>query len=318
MKIFMVTPAHKRSLSGNRATAVRWQRILKQLGHRVTVDNHWDGKPVDMMIALHAWRSAATIQAFRERYPGRLLILALTGTDLYRFIHSDTDVTLYSIRVADHLLALHDLAYRAIPEEFVSKLAVIKQSAVPVKRRQPAKRTFDFCVSGHLRDEKDSMRVACAARQLPAESRIRVMHFGKAHNGEWATMARQEISANPRYRWYGEVPHWKVRQAYARSRALVLPSRMEGGANVISEAVMADLPVLASDIDGNIGLLGEAYAGYFPAGDEAALAELMLKAEQDEGFLPSLLRQQQSLQADFTRQAELNGWKVLLEKLTIS
>ncbi len=315
MKIFMVTPAGKRSLSGNRATAVRWWRILKRLGHTVEVDTDWDGSSADMMIALHAWRSAGAIKAFKARYPDRPLILALTGTDLYRFIHSDRDVTLHSIEVADHLVALHDLAHKAIPEKYARKLTVIKQSAIPIKRQPPRKRTFDLCVSGHLREEKDSMRPAYAARLLPKESSIRILHFGKAHNDEWAAKAENEMPINPRYHWYGEVPHWKIRQVYARSRALILPSNMEGGANVVSEAVMADLPVLASDIDGSIGLLGKDYGGYYPVGDEQALAELMLKAEQNEGFLASLLAQQQPLKTSFTEEAEFEGWELMLKKI---
>lgn len=312
MKIFMVTPAGKRSLSGNRATAVRWWRILKRLGHTVEVDTDWHGEAADMMIALHAWRSAAAIKAFKARYPTRLLILALTGTDLYRFIHSHPVQTLYSIDVADRLVALHDLAYQAIPEHYAGKLTVIKQSAVPIRRQPPRKRTFDFCVSGHLREEKDALRPAFAARRLPQDSRIRILHYGKAHSEAWAEKAKKEMAVNPRYRWYGEVPHWKIRQVYARSRAMILPSNMEGGANVVSEAVMADLPVLASDIDGSVGLLGRGYAGYYPVGDEQALSALMLRAERDKNYLASLIEQQQPLKAGFTEEAEFAGWARLL------
>ena len=316
MKVSLVTPAGRRSLNGNRATAVRWERILQQLGHRVDVDVTWDGQPADMMVALHAWRSADSIAAYHEQYPQRLLIVALTGTDLYRFIHSHAETTLYSLDVAHHLVALHDLAHLAIPEQYRQKLTIIKQSAVPLSRRlPPRKRTFDICVAGHLRDEKDSLRTAYAARELPDESHIRILHYGKAHNEEWANMARHEMKINPRYHWYGELPHWEVRRAYARCRAMVLSSRMEGGANVISEAVMADLPVLASDIDGSVGLLGKDYAGYYPVEDTRALAALMQRAETDQAFLPSLLKQAESLKKDFTEQAEFEGWQRLLAKL---
>ena len=316
MKIFMVTPAGKRSLAGNRATAVRWEHILRQMGHRVEVDVTWDGRPADMMVALHAWRSADSIAAFHEQYPDRLMIVALTGTDLYRFIHSHPQSTLHSINVADHLVALHDLAHLAIPEECRDKLTVIKQSAVPLPRRlPPRKTTFDFCVAGHLRDEKDPLRSAYAVRDLPDTSRIRVLHYGKAHNEEWAKMATEEMKVNPRYHWFGELPHWQVRQVFARSRAMVLSSRMEGGANVISEAVVADLPVLASDIVGSIGLLGQDYAGYYPVEDSDALRELMLKAESEPEFLSALLKQAEPLKKDFTEDAEYCAWQALLDKL---
>lgn len=316
MKVSLITPAGKRSLNGNRATAVRWEHILQSLGHRVAVDVNWDGRPADIMVALHAWRSADSIAAFHLQYPDRPLIVALTGTDIYRFIHSDPEITLRSIDIAHHLVALHDLAYLTIPQRYRDKLSVIKQSAIPLPRRlAPRKKTFDICIAGHLRDEKDPLRAALAARDLPASSRIRILHYGKAHNHEWATMAMREMQENPRYHWYGEQPHWKVRQAYARSRAMVLSSRMEGGANVVSEAVMADLPVLASDIPGSIGLLGDHYAGYYPVEDTAALRGLMYKAESDEGFLPLLLKQASPLKQEFTEAAEHAGWRALLDKL---
>lgn len=316
MKICLVTPAGRRSLAGNRATAARWERILRRLGHRVEVTMHWDGKPVDMMVALHAWRSADSIHAFHETYPDRLLIVALTGTDMYRFMHSHPETTRRSIEVAHHLVALHDLAHLTIAEQQRCKLTIIKQSAVPLPRRlPPRKRSFDICVAGHLRDEKDSLRTAYAVRDLPAQSRIRVLHFGKAHNAEWEQMALQEMRHNQRYHWFGERPHWQVRQAFARSRAMVLSSRMEGGANVISEAVMADLPILASDIDGSIGLLGRDYAGYYPVEDTAALRALLLRAENEEDFLPGLLKQAEPLKKDFTEAAEFAGWQALLRQL---
>jgi putative glycosyltransferase (TIGR04348 family) len=271
-----------------------------------------------MMVALHAWRSADSIAAFHEKYPDRLLIVALTGTDMYRFMHSHPEVTLHSINIAHHLVALHDLAYLTIPERHRNKLTIIKQSAVPLPRRlPPRKRTFDLCIAGHLRDEKDSLRAALAARDLPSSSKIRILHYGKAHNGEWGERARNEMQRNPRYHWYGELPHWQVRQAYARCRAMVLSSRMEGGANVISEAVMADLPVLASDIPGSVGLLGEHYSGYYPVEDTTALGELMLKAENDPEFLPLLLKQSSPLKQEFTEAAEYDAWRNLLEELIV-
>lgn len=315
MKVFMITSAGRRSSSGNQATATRWRKILKLLGHQVTVNDDWDGSDTDMIVALNAWRSADMIRAFRKRYPNRPLILALTGTDLYRFIHSHPAETLGAIESADQLVALHDLAHQAIPKKYWKKFRVIKQSAIPVKRKPPRSRTFDLCVSGHLRDEKDSLRAAYAARHLPENSQIRILHYGRPHNEKWGKMARDEMQINPRYRWFGEVPHWKIRQVHARSRAMVLSSRMEGGANVVSEAIMADLPVLASKINGSVGLLGKDYQGYYPVEDTDALRQLMLKAERDNGFLPMLTRQQQSLKNDFTEEAEFAGWQHLLEQI---
>ena len=320
MHIGIITPAAAKSLNGNRATAVRWANFLKQLGHRVSISTQWDGTAYDLMVALHAWRSAESIVAFKKQCPDYPLVLAMTGTDLYRFINSHPEPTLASINAADRLVTLHPLARRVLPKSSQHKVHVIYQSAIPLPAalRQAAKRSvkyFDVCIVGHLREEKDSMRVAYAVRDLPSDSKIRVLHYGKAHNEKWASYAKQEMEVNPRYHWFGEVPHWKVRQAYGTCRLMVLPSVMEGGANVISEAAVAGLPVIASDIDGSVGLLGNDYAGYFPVQDTSALRALLLKAEAEPEYVSLLAKQCKAKAGLFTREAEKQGWADLLKDM---
>lgn len=316
MHIGIITPAAAKTLNGNRATAMRWADFLRQLGHRVSISVKWDGTDYDLMIALHAWRSADSIAAYKHQCPDKPLVLAMTGTDLYRFIKSHPEPTLASIKSADRLVTLHRLATRVLPKDSHHKVHVIHQSAVPLSTSiKRSVRHFDICVAGHLREEKDSMRVAYAVRNLPESSRIRVLHFGKAHNDEWANYARDEMKTNARYHWYGEVPHWKVRRAYSTCHLMVLPSVMEGGANVISEATVAGLPVIASDIDGSIGLLGDDYAGYFPVQDTDALSELLLKAETDAGFVKRLEKQCKQRSQLFSREAEKQGWVDLLKNM---
>ncbi len=313
MHIGMITPAPPRSLSGNRASATRWAGFLREAGHRVTIATDYDDADYDLLIALHAWRSAAAVERFSSLYPEKPLIVALTGTDLYHFIHSHPETTLRTIELADRLVVLHDLAYLVIPESSRHKIKVIYQSALPLKRRlSPAKRSFDICVVGHLREEKDPLRAAYAVRNLPQSSRIRILQYGKAHDDAWAHKARDEMARNPRYKWLGERPHWQVRQAYARCRAMVLSSVMEGGANVISEATVAGLPVIASDIPGSIGLLGRDYAGYYAVENTKALRECLLRAEAEPGFLQQL-RQQGNAQAQrFTPAQESAAWQHLI------
>lgn len=316
MKIIMITPAPPKSRAGNRATAVRWARFLKEIGHSVEIQVQYDGARYDLMIALHAWRSAEAISEFDRRYPECPLIVALTGTDLYRFIHSHPETTLRSIDLADCLVGLHKRAHRAIPKRHWYKVQVIYQSAKPIPcQLPPRKHTFDVCVVGHLRDEKDSLRAAFAVRNLPMKSRLRVLHYGKPHDAEWARQAKREMEANPRYRWFGELPHWRVRQAYARCRAMVISSNMEGGANVVSEAIVASLPVIASDIDGNIGLLGEDYPGYYPVRDTAVLRDLLLQAESDHKFLLRLSQHVEQQAHWFTPEKERERWRGLLETI---
>jgi putative glycosyltransferase (TIGR04348 family) len=317
MRIALITPAARRARTGNRTTAARWARILRDLGHRVFIETDWSGAPADMMIAIHAWRSAVSAAQFRECYPDRPVAVLLSGTDIYQFQKTHPKVTRRSMEIADALPCLHELAHRAIPKEFHSKLHVVHQSARPLTQpRQPSQRHFDVCVIGHLRDVKDPFRTAMAVRDLPAASRIRVRHFGKAHAPEWAVRAESEMARNPRYHWLGDRPGWEVRREYAKTRLMVLSSVMEGGANVISEAVVAGVPILASDIDGNIGLLGEDYAGTYPVKDTRALRDLLLRAETDDAFLKQLERQCRARRKLFTEAREVSEWKALLRRLS--
>lgn len=320
MKIILITPALPSSRAGNRVTAARWRSILTELGHEVTVKASSDditqiSKKFDAMVALHAWRSATAINYFKQQFPQRLLIVTLTGTDLYKFIKSHPKPTLRSINQADALITLHDLAHLAIPKSARKKVHVIYQSADIIKRKiNINKRFFDVCVIGHLREEKDPLRAAYAVRKLPKDSRIRVMHFGKAHTPAWEERAKKEIQINPRYTWHGEVPHWKINKLYANANLMVLSSRMEGGANVISESCAAGLPVIASNIDGSIGLLGKNYLGYYPVGDTKALRNLLLKVEADRTFLNKLELTCRGKAKLFTYEKEKNSWKVVLRK----
>lgn len=315
MKISLITPAGKGSRTGNRTTGDRWARILRSLGHRVRLAMQYDGAPADIMIALHAWRSADSIRAYRARYKQRPLIVGLAGTDIYRFQQSEPEVTLGSMALADMLVGLHDLVGEAIPGEMRGKLRVIHQSAPPLRRRLPPLRdVFEVLVIGHLRDEKDPLRSAHATRELPPSSHIRIVHFGMAHDARWSEAARAEMAENPRYVWRGEVLGWVVRRALARAPLMVLSSVMEGGANVISEAVVAGVPVLASEIAGSVGLLGRGYPGYFPVRETAALASLLHRAETDAMFLAELRRHCAERAPLFDPAREREAWRDALRQ----
>ena len=245
------------------------------------VTSAYDGAVADVLIAIHAWRSAAAVARFAGRHPGRPIIVCLSGTDIYAYQHSHPDVTHATMERATALIGLHDLAANAIPERFRPKVRVIYQSVPALERRTPAPDVFDICVIGHLRTEKDPFRAALAARLLPAASRLRITHLGGAVDQNWADQARAEMAANPRYRWLGEVPGEAVRDTLATTRLMVLSSLMEGGANVLGEAIAAHVPVIASAIEGSIGLLGAEYPATYPVGDTNALAHLLQRAEDD-------------------------------------
>jgi putative glycosyltransferase (TIGR04348 family) len=285
VRIHIATPERKGAKRGNRIGAERWGRLLGELGHRVTIGLGEPKGEADVLIALHARRSAAVVRAFSKEQPGRPIVVVLTGTDLYGDLPAGNEQAWDTIRAADRLVVLQTHALEVLPEGAAAKARVILQSAIaPGDPPAPRKRTFDICVVGHLRRVKDPLRAAMASRRLPEDSRIAVLQAGAALESRLAERAAAESERNPRYRWLGEVPHRRAKRLIQRSRALVVSSRAEGGAHVVSEALVAGTPVLASRMSGNIGMLGDDYPALFPVGDTDALADLMHRFEADAQF----------------------------------
>ncbi len=316
MNVRLVTPAPPGSRKGNRVTAQRWAHVLRSLGHRVAVAQEYRGGRCDVLIALHAAKSHASVVHFREKYTDAPLVLALTGTDLYDAIHTDPRAR-QSLELATRLVVLQPLAADELPEHLRGKVRVIYQSVEPPRSKPPMRPgVLEVCVMGHLRPVKDPMRTALAARLLPPESRVRVLHLGAALSPEMAGLARAEEAVNPRYRWLGERPRGLALRLLSRCRLLVLTSRLEGGANVISEAVVVSVPVLSSHIAGSVGLLGPDYPGYFPCGDTEALAALLGRAETDSDFYDRLKSWCEGLRPMFDPARERQSWRDLLAELS--
>jgi glycosyltransferase involved in cell wall biosynthesis len=206
-----------------------------------------------------------------------------------------------------------------IPAKFHAILHAVHQSALPLPKSYPGPsvRAVTICVVGHLREEKDSLRTAEAARLLPTASRIRIIQAGRAHTQDWALAAKAQMQDNMRYSWLGEVSQTVIRRLYAQSHAIVISSVMEGGANVVSEAFVAGLPIIASNIAGNTGLLGQDYPGLFPAGDSAALAMLMARFESDLAFRAALTDRCWALALRHTPEAEQAALLAVIQGLNL-
>lgn len=293
--ILIASPASARENNGNWQTASRWARFLRASGWRVAVAGGWNpGEPApDLLLALHARRSAAAVAAYRAAFPLRPILLVLTGTDLYRDIDADADARA-SLASASALVVLQEAGLARLPAALHARARVIYQSAPSLRPAptvsSPRPRRLDICMIGHLRVEKDPLTFMRAAA-LVTDPRLRLLHIGGALDPALAEAARATQAATPCYRWLGPMPRAATRQRLKRCHAMVITSTMEGGANVIIEAVTSGVPVLASNIEGNRGMLGADYAGYFPVGDAQALAALIDRIAQDSGF-EALLRRQ--------------------------
>ena len=316
MKIVLVTPEPPDSTLGNAITANRWADILRQLGHHASITTEWIHEECDVLIALHARRSNPSIERFRQAHPARPLLVALTGTDLYGDLPAGNAEAHRSLALATRVIALQEGARDELPEDIRRKLVAIYQSAVaPSNPRQPSADHFEVCVLSHLRDVKDPLRAAWAARELPSGSRIRIVHAGRALTPEWEMKAREEERINARYRWLGDQPHDAAMQLLCGARLLVLSSLMEGGASVIAEAVVCGVPILCSNIPGNVGMLGPDYPGYFRVQDTHHLAGLLHRVEADRRFAETLRHHILSYQSRFTPETERASWSRLLATL---
>ena len=302
MRIALVTPAGPGTRNGNRHTALRWAAFLRAAGHTVSVSVEWPGEPADLMLALHARRSHASIKSFP-----RARVVALTGTDVYRDIRTSAEAR-ESLELADRLITLQPRAADELPARLRRKVRVVVQSSASRLRHAPV-RHFRVCVIGHLREEKDPLRIVAALPHIDAD--VEVIHLGAPLDPQLVPR-----TDDARYRWLGSVPHARALKWLASSHAMVISSRMEGGANVVCEALRIGVPVLASRISGNVGLLGKGYAGYFPVGDEHALARLVDRAAADPRFYRELKRQVASLRSSVAPHAEARALLAALRGLT--
>jgi putative glycosyltransferase (TIGR04348 family) len=251
------------------------------------VKTEWDGKPCDLLLALHARRSHASILAFRKRFPAGPLVVALTGTDLYKDLPGSRAAR-ESLKLADRLIVLQEDALRLLDSSSRNKARPVYQSSSPSVRHTPSRTRFRIAVVGHLREVKDPFRAALALAHIDEE--LEVLQIGDALSADMKAKALSIARCEPRYRWLGGRTHAQTLGWIARSHLLVVSSVMEGGANVISEAARIGTPVLASRVSGNLGMLGRGYPGYFPLRDERALGHLMSRAIEDRNFYRRLRR----------------------------
>lgn len=288
----IITPALAKANNGNWQTASRWARFLRPR-YETACTQSWapggepTGRVPDALIALHARRSAASIETFHNRHPDRPIVLVMTGTDIYRDIHSDATAR-RSMDLATVLVVLQAAALEELDMATRAKAVVVHQSAAVLRPPPPrTRRNFNVAMIGHLRSEKDPLTYLRALQHLRS-TRVRMLHIGAILEPGFEAEIRSLQAVDDRYRWLGPLPHGLTRQRLKRCDVLAITSRMEGGANVVIEAIASGIPVIASDISGNRGLLGDDYEGYFPVGDAAALAALIDRAEADKVFLSRL------------------------------
>lgn len=309
----IVTPALADANNGNWQTARRWARMLAG-AYRVALVDRWAGSGAELMIALHARRSAGSIAAWRAARPDGPLLVVLTGTDLYRDIDADPDAR-RSLDAADALVALNALGPARLAPVHRAKCRIVLQSCSARRPLAKSPRQLRALMVGHLRAEKDPDTYLEAVRRLAGRPDILLDHVGGALDPAIGARAAALAASLPTYRWLGARPHAEVRRRVQAAHVLVHASRMEGGAHVVIEAVRSGTPVIGSRIDGNAGLLGEDYGGWFPVGDAGALAAMLVRARDDPAWLAALRTQCDARAPDFSPDAEAASLRAIVAGL---
>lgn len=284
--------------------------------YRVIVQTAWDGKSVDAMIALHARRSAASIRAFRAQASKGRLAVVLTGTDLYGDLPASAEAA-GSLDLADRIVVLQEDAMRVLGLQWRGKTEVIFQSASSLPRRPKPRDHLSCVMVGHLRAEKDPLTLFRAVAMLPASLPIHIRHIGAALDPRLGEAAHALERRDPRYRYVGALPRGLTRAAIAAAHVLIHPSVVEGGANVIVEAVTGGTAVIASRISGNVGMLGVEYPGYFEPGDESGLAGCLVQAVEDPKYRRALATAAAARKPRFAPRVEARAVHRLVELLTM-
>jgi glycosyltransferase involved in cell wall biosynthesis len=261
----------------------------------------------DMLLALHAYKSAEFVAAFHKEFPNRPIVVVLTGTDVYG-PRLRSRRTMNALAVAGAIVTLQPLAIERLPKPLRAKAVSVVQSAqrVTVKRKKRQGAPTRLCVIGHLRREKDPLRAAYALRYLK-DVNVEVLQAGGVLDPRYVPRVKSVEARDARYRYLGELSRARALRLLASCDALVLSSRSEGGANVASEAIANGVPVLASRIDGNVGILGERYAAYYATGSTRGLAALIDRFIRDPKFVQKLQRQIRALEPLVRAERERDG-----------
>jgi|694.fasta_scaffold00556_15 glycosyltransferase involved in cell wall biosynthesis len=306
MKIAIACPRGAVAHTGNRITARRYAQLLRALGHRI-VRRHGGA---DLLIALHAVKSARAVLAFRRAHSRRRIVLVLTGTDLHPRL-ARSQLARRALHAADALVVLEPGALRRLPVSLRRKGHCVRQSVGGALPRH-APLAGRIVQVGHLRRAKDPLRVALAIRGLEG---VELRHFGAELERGWASRARAEMRRNPAYHWIGAVSPARARAELSRAALFVLPSRVEGSSAALIEALRMGVPVLASDAAGNRGTLGARHPGLFAVGATRILRAKLRRTLSDPRRLRRLTAASRRLARHHRPAEERAAWKRLLASL---
>ncbi len=315
MNVLIVYPEAGNTVTGNLCSARQYKDILTDLGHDVVLSEKFEGQRAELLIAINAQKKNRDIVQFAESYPDSKIVVILSGTDIYP---EPSESSFHSMQLAHSIIALQNKGAKQVPDKMKEKVHVIIQSVVnegPYSGIESNRKSFDVALVSNLRQVKDPFLAAEAARIMPQESNLRILHAGFVLDSGFDEIARNESNENERYQWLGGLNPFETRKLISSCNLLIITSKHEGAGRVVGEAIVSSVPIISTRVDGVTGVLGDDYEGLFPVGDASALAALLQRAEMEEGFLNNLKRSCMSKAFNFDPSAEKDSWNKVLEDL---
>ncbi len=313
MKVCVASPYSLSELKGNTVTTERIVALLRASGIAARGSYLFDGDEADVLIALHAVKGAPAVFEFREKFPDGKVIILITGTDLYESLPAGSEIGERALRLADQIVVVQEAAIRRLPEEVRGKAVVIPASLDPIEMKSQAKAPpFVISVVGHPRPVKRPFLTIEAVAKHPEWTNVEVWQIGEALDEESRRKGEEWVKRDSRYRWCGGLPREKALRLCAQSSLTINSSILEGGANAVLEAMTMGVPVLASRIEGNEGLLGKDYPGYFEEGELETILKSLVESEFPLKPWVDLAAARLPL---FSRETESTSWLELLESL---
>ena len=315
LDVLIHSPYPRQKSQGNAVTALRMKNLLAEGGLSVAIHERGDS-PIEAkcLIALNARKSAAEIFAFQERQSASVVVALLTGTDVnHPEMEDPCSDTIKALHQSDVIVSLHGGFSHRIPDELLGKTTVIYPSVrIPDTVRHFPTSEREVVIAGNFRDEKNPNLLIQAVGELVGES---ITFHAYGDGGSYQELLEKTADDYDDFKLHGVQDHEVLLTKMQSASVLLNTSIEEGGANAICEAVAIGLPVVASKIDGNIGMLGQDYAGFFTSGDVGELAKLLRRifAEKE---LYELLKQQVSKRAElFSYEREAAEWVALVQKI---
>ncbi len=336
--ILLLTPFH-RSQRGNSLTSERIQSGLKQMGITIDLisleDENWEkdlqealeNKYYSIVHGFHGLHFARVLQKVPGLY--RLpLVLTMTGTDInFDLAGSNRDLVLYSMRAVQKIVVFNKQfagEISAAYPEFQDKLLAIPQGVqledVPAIRRQDIglqDRAFLFLLPSGLRAVKNIHLALDALEALwPKFNDLRLWVMGASIEENYSQSIIQRMKLLPWARYWGEIPHSRVKSYYQLADVVLNTSLAEGQPQAAIEAMSLSIPAILTAVPGNLGIIEHEVQGFY-ARNQEELMEAARKLLQDDNLKKTMGAAAQKLVKDnFLPEAEFNSHAALYRSLS--